>query len=74
MRDITNQITKTKEKVFKTTKAHQVKEIQLLKKDTRLQEHTSTRHHKEEMDHQLIQQATNRWRAILTTEGANSSQ
>ena len=45
-------------------------EIQLLKKDSSLQEHTSTGHHKEEMGHQLIQQDSNRWRAILTTEGA----
>ena len=30
--NITNQITKTKEKVFKTTKAHQVKKFNFLKK------------------------------------------
>ena len=45
-------------------------EVQLLKKHSSLQEHTSTGHHKKEMGHQLIQQASNRWRAILTTEGA----
>ena len=68
--NITKQITKTKERVFTTTKNCQIKKVQLLKKHSSLQEHTSTGHHKKEMGHQLIQQATNRWRAILTTEGA----
>ena len=68
--NITKQITKTKERVFTTTKTHQIKKFNFLKKDSSLQEHTGTGHHKKEMGHQLIQQAFNRWRAILTTEGA----
>ena len=43
----------------------QVKKFNFLETGT-----PSTRHHKEEMGHQLIQQVTHRWRAILTTEGA----
>ena len=66
---ITKQITKTKERVLPQQKTPSNQEVQLLKKHSSLQEHTSTRHHKKEMVIKLIQQATNRWRAILTTEG-----
>ena len=70
LNNITKQITKTKERVFTTTKNCQIKKFNFLKSTCSLQEHTSTRHHKKEMGHQLIQQTINRWRAILTTEGA----
>ena len=56
-------------RVFYHNKNSPNQEVQLLKKDSSLQEHTGTRHHKKEMGHQLIQQAFNRWRAILDTEG-----
>ena len=67
--NITKQITKTKERVFHHNKNLSNQKIQLLKKDSSLQEHTSTGHHKKEMGHQLIQQATNRWRASLLQKG-----
>ena len=71
--NITNQITKTEEKVFKTTKTHQVKKCNFLKRMPAYR-NTPVLDIKEEMGDQLIQQAINRWRAILTTEGAPSLQ
>ena len=67
--NISKQITKTKERVFTTTKNRHIKKFNFLKKTPAYRNTPSTGHHKKEMGHQLIQQATNRWRAVLTTEG-----
>ena len=68
--NITKEITKTKERVFATIKNCQIKKFNFLKNTPAYRNTPVLRHHKKEMGHQLIQQATNRWRAILTTEGA----
>ena len=68
-KDIVNVIHKSKEKVFKITKNHQIKKFNYLQQQPRYRNMPVPDIIRKKWGHQRVQQAPQQWRTIYSTEG-----